>query len=341
MPHRPQRHPAPPSRLTTAGRIGIVVVLAGVVLARTRLLTRDGFDGADEDMSIRVAPTSALGPTPAESAPAVPTPSLPTHATPTRAMPTPAVSTGAASTPVAQGPSEDAGDRFVSEVIVHGHVVRAWLRPRPDLGIEQPIVTIRADGVPETVLEWTRLDDRTGTDVTGDARSEIVVEHDTGGMGCCWSLEIFQVDSTPHALRTILALPLSRCRGRLEDLDGDGADEVLTCDPTITDALCSAAGSGDPPVVLRFVDGKGYVPATPAFADDLPATVDVPIDVAAAGGTGSAGLCAVLPASLDALYRGRSADAWAILDGIATPATTRATIERLAAASPLFVAASP
>ena len=345
MPPRRPHRPAPPSRLTTAGRIGIVVVLAGVVLARTRLLTRDGFGGRDDDMSIRVAPTSALGLPPAG----------PTRAQPTAAVTTPAVlTTRVAPSPGAQGPSEDAGDRLVSEVTVHDHVVREWLRPQPGLGLEQPIVTIRADGVPETVLDWTRLDDRTGTDVTGDARSEIVVERDTGGMGCCWSLQIFQVDPAPPALRAILELPLSRCRGRLEDLDGDGADEVLTCDPTITDALCSAAGNGDPPVVLRFVEGKGYVPSTPAFADDLPmAAVDVPIAAARAGSTagergtggpvstGSAGLCAVLPASLDALYRGRSADAWALLDGIAAPATTRDTIERLAAASPLFVAEKP
>lgn len=426
MPQRRPRRAPPSSRLTTAGRVAIAVVLAGMVLLRTGWgrLGRDG-DGPWLPWQRIAAPGGATpGALPGATATAQDDIATPRWAAPTRpgeptaraSSPATPLGDGDPAPPGAAAPGPD--DRPLAAVVVGGVVAEGGLRRDPDLGLDVPTVTLRASDGPAHALAWARLDARAGRDVTGDGRPDLVLERDTGGMGCCWALWVYEVaagaveaegavgdggdvgaggagggtsgsravdevdagDASDAAdavddigrdlgagpslvaadegadawlseagadglgLRPVLGLPLSRCRGRFDDLDGDGAPEVVTCDPTVPSALCSAYDGGDPTVVLRYEVGVGFVPATA----DVAATADgrTRLDAGAGddggggavGGDGAAGdgLCAVLPAALADLYRGRDDDAWARLAGLDDAAAVRRRIAALAADSPLY-----
>jgi len=406
MPQRRPRRAPPTSRLTTAGRLAIVALLAGLVVLRTGWgrVGRDG-DGIWPLQQRVVAPG---GPTPGGDD------ALPGAAATVAGDPV----DGTVGTDGTDGPVDtavggdgggdgsgdgdavggngddggddrartDASDRNVSSVRLGGLVAEGWLHRDAALGLDVPTVVLRAAGRPVRAVAWSRLDPTAGRDVTGDGRPDLVVARDTGGNGCCWSLWVFEAvvagstdgggtgpagprpgdDATPSVaavtgdtaaalaaagdalsdadaaelgLRAALRLPPSRCRGRFEDVDGDGVPEVVTCDPTVPTALCSATDAADPPVVLRYDDAaRSFAPATPRLAARLADAGDGAESVASIAAAGD-DLCSALPAALAALYAGRADDAWARLAGVDDAAGVRRRIAALVAASPLYVTA--
>lgn len=389
MPQRRPRRAPPTSRLTTAGRLAIVGLLAGLVVLRTGLgrLGRDG--GGPWPLQQRVLAPGGPTPDGVDGLPGtVATPAGGTVDGTERTAETDGpvdaeVSDGADDGADDVGERIDGAERIVASVRIGGLVAEGWQHRDAALGLDVPTVVLRAADRPARAVAWSRLDPTAGRDVTGDGQPDLVVARDTGGNGCCWSLWVFEAaavtstnrhdagpasprpgaDATPAVaaigddmpavlaaagealsdadaadlgLRPSLRLPLSRCRGRFEDVDGDGVPEVVTCDPTVPTALCSASDAADPTVVLRYAAGQGFVPATPGLAARLADADDGPVASFAAAEND---LCAALPAVLAALYAGRADDAWTRLAGVDDAAGARRRITDLAAASPLYVAA--
>lgn len=122
----------------------------------------------------------------------------------------------------------------------------------------------------------------TGQDLTGDGRPEIVLEGWTGGANCCNWTEIYGVPlaadtseagSSPpdHSMATVLLdMPAGNCGGQLEDLDGDGRYEVVSCDSMFARTFCSFAFSPFPPVVYGLGDDGRYRLDTVKYARYLP-----------------------------------------------------------------------
>lgn len=347
---RPRRAP-PTSRLTRAARIGLGVILVGVVVLRSgwAMFTRGGGPHV---------PLAQEGPAPGRA----PTEPGATSAATSTLTPRLAMAT-AASTRGPKPNDVDASARLVATANLDGRIAQGWLARDPVLGVDVPTVTIDAPGQATRGIAWSRLDPRAGADVTGDGRADLVIERDTGGMGCCWSLWVYEVEPSPPGqaapaspddppetfagakvdgltaadaaalgLRPALRLPLSRCRGALTDVDGDGSLEVVTCDSSVPLALCPALEGADPEVVLHYVKGSGYAPATPSLRSPRPAA-----DGSAA--SSSAGtLCSALPAALAAYYAGDDAAAAAALALVPDAAAVDRRITKLLKVSPLYAA---
>ncbi|MEO8082408.1 MAG: hypothetical protein ABI780_01155 [Ardenticatenales bacterium] len=386
-PRRPRRAP-PTSRLTRTARVALGVILVGVVVLRSgwSLFSR----GAHPPRVplAQEGPAPGRQPTEGRSTPdfaatiaAASTSSLAPAAT---ALPAP-LADAADSSPA----DPDASARLVATARLDGRLARGWLVRDLTLGIDVPTVTIHAPGQATRSIAWSRLDPRAGSDVTGDGRADLVIERDTGGMGCCWSLWVYEVDAPPSdsasdgsssagsssagtssdptspggatsdgsgalgdaftaapvdgltaadaaalGLRPALRLPLSRCRGTLEDMDGDGSLEVVTCDSSVPVALCPALEGADPEVVLRYTQGRGYVPVTPRLRSTAAGSA---VDASVPGsGERSGELCTALPSVLGSFYSGRDAQAEAELASVRGAASAGVRIHALLQASPLY-----
>lgn len=351
-PRRPRRAP-PTSRLTRTARVALGVILVGVVVLRSGWALFSRGDGP-------LVPLVQEGPAPGR-VPAEP------EATPSAAAaPTSRTAMATAIPTLGRVPDEGgAAARLVATAELDGRVANGWLTRDPVLGVDIPTVTIDAPGQTTRRIAWSRLDPRAGTDVTGDGRADLVIERDTGGMGCCWSLWVYEVEPSPPdqaagvpaaaapgsvaavdvdgltgadaealGLRPALRLPLSRCRGALTDVDGDGSLEVVTCDSSVPLALCPALEGADPEIVLRYVEGRGYVPATPRFRSSRPAAADP----AASSAPAAADPCSALPAVLAASYAGRDAAAAAAMAKVPDAAAFGRRVASLMKASPLYAA---
>lgn len=161
----------------------------------------------------------------------------------------------------------------------------------------------------------TRVDS-SGTDITGDGRSELVVTKHSGGAHCCESTTIYSVVG---AARDILSVSTGNCPGELVDLDNDGVPEFQTCDDTFANAFCSFAYSPMPAVVFAYEKAKaGYAVATPRYLN--PSAQQLAASVATARRTmeenpGNADIyrCSALAPALSLIYGGRLDEGLALL----------------------------
>ncbi|MCX7751167.1 MAG: VCBS repeat-containing protein [Candidatus Bipolaricaulota bacterium] len=197
-----------------------------------------------------------------------------------------------------------------------------WPRDAPDLRwvpVYGKVLSIWREGRKHAETEWVlELDPRTGEDVTGDGYPDVIVVHYSGGAHCCYELEVFSLG--PHLARYTVPGG-GNCQGEFVDLDGDGVYEVITCDDAFAYTYCPFACSPLVRVVLRFVPGTGYVPASPDFpelyAEDIAAHTELAAEGLKEGpfcswdGTPK---CAVLALVLDLLYSGQAKAARAAFD---------------------------
>jgi hypothetical protein len=187
------------------------------------------------------------------------------------------------------------------------------------LGFDQ-IVTLSRTGQPEVKVELVAgLGEETGSDLTGEGHPDVVIHVFTGGAHCCFSTIVYDVGP---GLTKVLETPLSNCDGTFEDLDGDGVAELITCDDLFAYTFCSFAGSPATQVVLQYDPGRGYVPASPRFAELYDEAIARHIETAENAQPGEMGewdatnKCAILPLVLDYLYSGREEEARSQFDGL-------------------------
>jgi hypothetical protein len=234
--------------------------------------------------------------------------------------------------------------------VIGPYAIRLWRNTsEDDFGFPfDSIATISALEQPTVQIENSvGLGDLTGTDITGEGNPDVIVERYTGGAHCCFSTIIY--DLGPKMTR-VMETPESNCGGRLEDLDGDGIYEFVTCDDLFAYVYCCYAGSPVVGVILKYEPGEGYVPASPSFAEayDEDIARDRELAEGASPGEncewGNDTKCQVLPLVLDYLYLGQVDEAWSEFDRLydyPDAALFRSEIEQMVSDSPLFVSSGP
>ena len=111
--------------------------------------------------------------------------------------------------------------------------------------------------------------------------------------------------------------------GELEDLDGNGTREFITCDDQFAYAYCSYADSPFPRVVYSYDTTRGtYVIDTPRYAshyrDQLAQSLDEAQTWLSQSGGKDPGLdkCRLLRPALGLMYSGRFSDGVALIRGL-------------------------
>lgn len=162
------------------------------------------------------------------------------------------------------------------------------------------------------------LDPHTGLDVTADGYPDAIVHLFTWGAHCCFGTVLYSPG--PEVTR----YPVGRggeCQGEFRDLDGDGVYEHLTCDDSFACRYCSFSNSPLVPVVLKFVPGVGYVPASHEFPEVY--VEEIARHTARAGmalgsgpfdGLDGTPKCAILGLVLNYIYSGQTERAREALD---------------------------
>ncbi|MBN1287771.1 MAG: hypothetical protein JXB47_20395 [Anaerolineae bacterium] len=242
---------------------------------------------------------------------------------------------------------------MVQEYIIDGYAIRLWRNAESAsaTGFDN-IVTIQWAG--ELYPGYLQIEmsaainSLTGTDVTGDGFADAVIDTYTGGAHCCFSTVIYNL--TPGAPTKLLQMRPSNCPARLEDLDGDGVFEVVTCDDLFAYAYCPYAGMPFVPAILKYTPSQGYLPAGAQFPARYEPDIAAHTELAANAAPGGMGewdnttKCAVLPLVLDYLYAGQPEPAWAAFDQYYTypdAAAFRQAIETHVLLSPLYRAPAP
>ena len=175
-------------------------------------------------------------------------------------------------------------------------------------------------GQPGTLTAFT-VSDVSGTDINGDAQPDLVVSAWSGGAHCCYSSGVYSVGET---VRPILVLETGNCGpGELEDLDGDGTREFITCDDQWAYVYCSFADSPLPRVIYSYDATRGmYVLDTPRFAgtyrDQLANALDEAQTWMSRSGGRNLGIdkCRLLQPALGLMYSGRFSDGIALIRGL-------------------------
>lgn len=245
--------------------------------------------------------------------------------------------------------SPDATYQMAQETIINGYAVRLWRN------VDNPSAT-GFDNV--ATLQWageffpgyiqiemaSNISPLTGTDITGDGFPNLIIQQYSGGAHCCFSTVIYNL--APGNPTKLLQTQPSNCDAELEDLDGDGVMEIVTCDDLFAYTYCSYAGSPYVPAILKYDPARpGYVPAGPQFPARYESNVAQYVEQAANAEPGGMGewdnttKCAVLPLVLNYLYAGKPDQAWATLDQYYShddAAAFRAEIQNRVALSPLY-----
>jgi hypothetical protein len=92
-----------------------------------------------------------------------------------------------------------------------------------------------------------------GTDINRDGFPEIIIEHYSGGMHCCYEYAIFSLGKKLKLLDVIYG---EHSYFEFKDLDGDGRYEAIGRDWTFAYWSASFAESPAPEVILRWKNGK-------------------------------------------------------------------------------------
>ena len=171
-------------------------------------------------------------------------------------------------------PDEDASNYQVTqEQLVGNYVFRLWER--------DSVIAYAEDEIPRAYLTLSLLGDpkvnvieiwgaevkilmQPGTDITGEGNPDLVIQTHSGG-DCCFQYYVYDLGET--AISTYALTQNSSCFGEFKDIDNDGVFEFFSCDGFFTYEHCSAAAAPKAPLVLMFVPGWGYLPATPNFKD--------------------------------------------------------------------------
>lgn len=228
------------------------------------------------------------------------------------------------------------------------YAVRFWRNANAaaDTVFFDGLVTIAASGEgPIQIESASALGAQTGTDITGDGFSEVIVETYSGGAHCCFGTVVYSMKGS--SIQKVLDTAPSNCGGSFADLDGDGVLEFDTCDDSFAYTYCPYAASPIVRVIFQYDPAQGlYLPASPRFASlyaDLIAEHTKFAEETQPGELGEwdgSNKCSVLPAVLDYLYSGQTDQAWAEFSRLYTAPdadTFRAEIEKVIEGSGRYV----
>jgi hypothetical protein len=158
------------------------------------------------------------------------------------------------------------------------------------------------------------VDPLSGQDLTGDGAPEFIVKEYSGGAHCCHSTIFCSLGDELEVLY-LEDSPCGNVAGRFIDLNGDGVYEFVTSDDSFAYRYCCYACSPPVLVVMKYVPGTGFVPASPEFADlyeeeirEHTALAEWALTRWQAGGISfETYRCGILALVLDYLYSGRIA----------------------------------
>jgi len=100
-----------------------------------------------------------------------------------------------------------------------------------------------------------------------DGAAEVAVQGFTGGANCCTSSLVYSWRGGEFE-----KISLGEIGGDFEDVDGDGAFELVTVDKAFLSAFSSHAGSVLPPKILRL-EGDRFVEATREYPEYVSAQI--------------------------------------------------------------------
>jgi len=239
------------------------------------------------------------------------TPPAPTP-TSTPTVPTPQVYP----TPMPPTPPDGLSTCYIltKEFFIGAYAIREWSDAEiPEHPAMLDVLTLSAVGQPQIQIDYPdRIDDVTGSDITGEGHPDLAVHTFSGGAHCCFNTIVYDLGPIPIQ---VMNTPPMDCDGEFQDLDRDGRPEFVTCDNPFAYRYCCGAGSPMVKVILQYRVGHGFVPASPSFQYAYDQDIgDHTRQAEQAQPGGSCELdgttkCAVLPLVLDYLYSGRPVDA--------------------------------
>lgn len=158
--------------------------------------------------------------------------------------------------------------RLAAEAAFRHYTVRVYREPNPAGCFEilrdkhklfnETGVLFQIGGSPEAADDPNALV-RMGADVLGNGKPNLVLGHWSGGAGCCYRIEVFEIGSEFHKITEI---DLRRSAdAEFADVDGDGRLELVAEDWTFAEWHAPLSDSPAPQVILRFRDGAFHLAA--------------------------------------------------------------------------------
>jgi hypothetical protein len=148
------------------------------------------------------------------------------------------------------------------------------------------------------------------TDVTGDGKPDLIIEHFPRNSQCCWSYSIVTLGPAVKEIATVSGFPSPMT---MEDVNGDGVYEITGDDWAFYSWYAS------PRIILRFDKGK-YELATNLMRRPAPAESELASKAAdfrkATVYAGFNVAPEVYRYMLDLIYSGNMDTAWAFLDRV-------------------------
>jgi hypothetical protein len=121
------------------------------------------------------------------------------------------------------------------------------------VAFSQPIPKVVCDGC---VLVGSGADDVRINDLDGDGEPEVVAIAATGGSGCCILVGIWDFVASSGTYRELDVDQLT-AGFNLDDLDGDGADEIVSQDVRFNVFFTNRADQLYPPQILHYLHQDG------------------------------------------------------------------------------------
>jgi hypothetical protein len=206
------------------------------------------------------------------------------------------------------------------EWFINTYVVRLWQDPTS----QYQVLTIDRAGTPRIQIDSMiggRVDDLTGTDITGDGNPDVIYETAFAGTDPRCSVVVYDLGA--QAATRIAETPSGMCGARFTDLNNDRTRELIVNDPAFVNQFCSVGESPLVEVILQYDRGqRRFIPQSALFGDyyrtqataalaavDLPALLQ---QQSAANALGSA-KCSTLRVVLPYLYGGLINEGWTTL----------------------------
>ncbi len=149
---------------------------------------------------------------------------------------------------------------------------------------------------------------KAGTDMTGDGRPDVVLKTKSEKDSCSNIYSVFAVGDDMALIAEIKGLADGI---EFKDLDKDGIMEIIGKDCTFLDWWAALGTPPAPKLVLRYLEGSGYVLADELMRKDPPVVEDMQ---AYADSCKGKPISKVWSYMLDLIYTGAGDDAWKFYD---------------------------
>jgi hypothetical protein len=149
---------------------------------------------------------------------------------------------------------------------------------------------------------------KAGTDLTGDGRPDVVLKTKSEKDSCSNVYSVFSVGDDMALEAEIRGLSDGI---EFKDLDKDGIPEIIGHDCTFLDWWAALGKPPAPKIILRYIEGSGYVLADDLMRKDPPADEDMQVY---ADSLKNGSISRVWSYMLDLIYTGNGDTAWKFYD---------------------------